>query len=68
MISTTSSQNLVTHACANTAYDLALGLCERDKMGRFDAQKRNTYLHAGLNRRLQEENIDLAARLKKYVK
>ena len=37
-------------------------------MGRFDAQMQKTYLHVSLNRRLQEENVDLAARLKKYVK
>ena len=65
IISTTSSQDLVTHVRANTSYDPALGLGERGKMGRFDAQKLNAYLH-GLNRRLQEENIDLAARLEKY--
>ncbi|KAG9313115.1 hypothetical protein JVU11DRAFT_6565 [Chiua virens] len=65
VISTTSSQDLVTHVRANTSYDPALGLGERGKMGRFDAQKLNAYLH-GLNRRLQEENIELAARLQKY--
>lgn len=65
VISTTSSQDLVTHVRANTSYDPALGLGERGKMGRFDAQKLNTYLH-GLNHRLQEENIDLIARLQKY--
>ena len=37
-------------------------------MGRFDVQKQNTYLHAGLHCKLQEENIDLAARLEKHVK
>lgn len=65
VISTTSSHDLVTHVRANTSYDPALGLGERGKMGRFDAQKLNSYLH-GLNRRLQEENIDLIARLQKY--
>ncbi|KAG6381723.1 hypothetical protein JVT61DRAFT_327 [Boletus reticuloceps] len=64
-ISTTSSQDLVTHVRANTSYDPALGLGERGKMGRFDAQRLNSYLH-GLNRRLQEENLDLIARLQKY--
>ena len=65
VISATSSHDLVTHVRANTSYDPALGLGERGKMGRFDAQKLNSYLH-GLNRRLQEENIDLIARLQKY--
>lgn len=65
VISTTSSQDLVSHVRANTSYDPALGLGERGRMGRFDAQKLNTYLH-GLNRRLQEENLELAARLQKY--
>lgn len=65
IISTTSSHDLVTHVRANTSYDPALGLGERGKMGRFDAQKLNAYLH-GLNRRLQEENMDLIARLQKY--
>ncbi|KAG8221048.1 hypothetical protein J3R82DRAFT_2558 [Butyriboletus roseoflavus] len=65
VISTTSSHDLVTHVRANTSYDPALGLGERGKMGRFDAQKLNAYLH-GLNHRLQEENIDLIARLRKY--
>ncbi|KAH0836767.1 hypothetical protein J3R83DRAFT_8515 [Lanmaoa asiatica] len=65
VISTTSSHDLVTHVRANTSYDPALGLGERGKMGRFDAQKLNGYLH-GLNRRLQEENVDLIARLQKY--
>lgn len=65
VISTTSSHDLVTHVRANTSYDPALGLGERGKMGRFDAQKLNAYLH-GLNRRLQEENMDLIARLQKY--
>jgi chromosome segregation ATPase len=65
VISATSSHDLVTHVRANTSYDPAVGLGERGKMGRFDAQKLNSYLH-GLNRRLQEENIDLIARLRKY--
>ena len=65
VISTASSHDLVTHVRANTSYDPALGLGERGKMGRFDAQKLNSYLH-GLNRHLQEENIELIARLQKY--
>ena len=65
VISTASSHDLVAHVRANTSYDPALGLGERGKMGRFDAQKLNSYLH-GLNRRLQEENLDLTARLQKY--
>ncbi|KAH7890884.1 hypothetical protein F5I97DRAFT_1839637 [Phlebopus sp. FC_14] len=64
-ISTASSHDLTTHPRANTSYDPAMGLGERGKMGRFDAQKLNTYLH-GLNRRLQEENVALVARLQKY--
>ncbi|KAF9240597.1 hypothetical protein BU15DRAFT_61277 [Melanogaster broomeanus] len=64
-LSTASSQDLTTHVRANTSYDPALGLGERGKMGRFDAQKLNGYLH-GLNRRLQEENVALVARLQKY--
>ena len=65
VISTPSSHDLVTHVRANTSYDPALGLGERGRMGRFDAQKLNSYLH-GLNRRLQEENVDLVSRLQKY--
>ena len=65
VVSTASSHDLVTHVRANTSYDPALGLGERGKMGRFDAQKLNSYLH-GLNRRLQEENLDLISRLQKY--
>ena len=62
VISTTSPQNPVTHVRDNTSYDPTLGLGERDRMGHFNE---NMYLHATLNRRLQEENIDLVARLKK---
>ncbi|KIK90884.1 hypothetical protein PAXRUDRAFT_831297 [Paxillus rubicundulus Ve08.2h10] len=64
-ISTASSHDLATHVRANTSYDPAIGLGERGKMGRFDAQKLNAYLH-GLNRRLQEENLSLVERLQKY--
>lgn len=64
-VSTASSHDLVTHVRANTSYDPAVGLGERGKTGRFDAQKLNTYLHA-LNRRLQDENVTLVERLRKY--
>ncbi|KAF9224049.1 hypothetical protein BS17DRAFT_880101 [Gyrodon lividus] len=64
-VSTASSHDLATHVRANTSYDPAIGLGERGKMGRFDAQKLNAYLH-GLNRRLQEENLSLVTRLQKY--
>jgi predicted nucleic acid-binding Zn-ribbon protein len=64
-ISTASSHDLATHVRANTSYDPAIGLGERGKMGRFDAQKLNAYLH-GLNHRLQEENLSLVERLQKY--
>ena len=62
IISTMSPQNPVTHVRDNMSYDPTLGLGERDKKGHFNE---NMYLHATLNRRLQEENIDLVARLKK---
>ena len=65
IISTASSHDLTTHMRANTSYDPAIGLGERGKTGRFDAQKLNTYLHV-LNRRLQDENIALAEKLRKY--
>lgn len=64
-ISTASSHDLTTHVRANTSYDPAIGLGERGKTGRFDAQRLNAYLH-GLNRRLQDENAVLAERLRKY--
>ncbi|KAG6334363.1 hypothetical protein ID866_4724 [Astraeus odoratus] len=64
-ISTASSHDLTAHVRANTSYDPAIGLGERGKTGRFDAQKLNTYLHV-LNRRLQDENIALIERLRKY--
>ncbi|KAI6164552.1 hypothetical protein EDD17DRAFT_1755066 [Pisolithus thermaeus] len=64
-VSTASSHDLVAHVRANTSYDPAVGLGERGKTGRFDAQKLNTYLHA-LNRRLQDENVALVERLRKY--
>ncbi|KAI6041341.1 hypothetical protein EDC04DRAFT_2893316 [Pisolithus marmoratus] len=65
IVSTASSHDLVAHVRANTSYDPAVGLGERGKTGRFDAQKLNTYLHA-LNRRLQDENVTLIERLRKY--
>lgn len=64
-VSTASSHDLVAHVRANASYDPAVGLGERGKTGRFDAQKLNTYLHV-LNRRLQDENIALVERLRKY--
>jgi len=64
-ISTASSHDLTTHVRANTSYDPAIGLGERGRTGRFDAQKLNTYLHV-LNRRLQDENVALAEKLRKY--
>ncbi|KAL4062577.1 hypothetical protein J3A83DRAFT_4109663 [Scleroderma citrinum] len=65
VISTASSHDLTTHVRANTSYDPAVGLGERGRTGRFDAQKLNTYLHV-LNRRLQDENIALVERLRMY--
>ena len=59
VISTTSLQNLVTRVRDNTLYDPALGLGERGNMGRFDAQKRNTYLYPSLNRRQKRRLVSL---------
>ncbi|KAI0072304.1 hypothetical protein K474DRAFT_413030 [Panus rudis PR-1116 ss-1] len=65
-ISTTSSQDLTTHARANQSFDPIIGLGERGHgVGRFNAGKLNSYLH-GLNRKLQEENEGLVARLREY--
>lgn len=65
-ISTTSSQDLTTHARANASFDPVIGLGERGHgLGRFNAGKLNSYLH-GLNRKLQEENEGLVARLREY--
>ncbi|KAH9951077.1 hypothetical protein B0H21DRAFT_855438 [Amylocystis lapponica] len=65
-VSTTSSHDLTTHARANASFDPVMGLGERGHgVGRFNAGKLNSYLH-GLNRRLQEENETLVARLKTY--
>ncbi|EIW75087.1 hypothetical protein CONPUDRAFT_169516 [Coniophora puteana RWD-64-598 SS2] len=64
-VSTASSHDLTTHPRANTSYDPALGLGERGGVGRFDAARLNSYLH-GLNKRLQEENIALLERLRKF--
>lgn len=62
-ISTASSHDLTTHARANTSFDPAMGFGPGAPVGRFNANKLNTYLH-GLNRRLQEENEVLVERLK----
>ena len=66
-ISTTSSQDLTTHARANASFDPVIGLGERGGVGvgRFNAPKLNNYLH-GLNRKLQEENEGLVERLRIY--
>ena len=63
-VSTASSQDLAVHARANASFDPVIGLGERGTgVGRFNAGKLNNYLH-GLNRRLQEENEMLVARLR----
>lgn len=63
-VSTASSHDLTTHARANASFDPVMGLGERGHgVGRFNAKKLNDYLH-GLNRRLQEENEMLVARLR----
>ena len=65
-ISTASSHDLTTHHRVNTSFDPAMGFgagAPGHGVGRFNAAKLNTYLH-GLNRRLQEENENLIARLK----
>lgn len=65
-ISTTSSQDLTTHARANASFDPVIGLGERGHgVGRFNAGKLNNYLH-GLNRKLQEENEQLVVQLRAY--
>lgn len=65
-ISTTSSQDLTTHARANASFDPVIGLGERGHgINRFNANKLNNYLH-GLNRKLQEENEVIMARLREY--
>lgn len=68
-ISTTSSQDLTTHARANASFDPGLlGQGERGGgvgIGRFNAPKLNNYLH-GLNRKLQEENEGLVEKLRAY--
>ena len=62
-VSTASSHDLTTHARANTSFDPAMGFGPGAPVGKFNANKLNTYLH-GLNRRLQEENEVLVERLK----
>ncbi|KAI0352396.1 hypothetical protein OH77DRAFT_1498058 [Trametes cingulata] len=65
-VSTASSHDLTTHARANASFDPVIGLGERGHgVGRFNAGKLNSYLH-GLNRRLQEENEMLVARLRAF--
>ena len=65
-VSTASSHDLAVHARANASFDPVMGLAERGHgVGRFNAGKLNSYLH-GLNRRLQEENEALVARLRTY--
>ncbi|OJT11389.1 hypothetical protein TRAPUB_12084 [Trametes pubescens] len=65
-VSTASSHDLTTHARANASFDPLMGLAERGHgVGRFNAGKLNSYLH-GLNRRLQEENENLVARLRAF--
>ncbi|KAI0788909.1 hypothetical protein C8Q75DRAFT_879628 [Abortiporus biennis] len=66
-ISTTSSQDLTTHARANASFDPIIGLGERGGtgLGRFNANKLNNYLH-GLNRKLQEENEMLVERIRAF--
>ncbi|KAJ3782678.1 hypothetical protein GGU10DRAFT_389676 [Lentinula aff. detonsa] len=63
-ISTASSHDLTTHPRANTSFDPAMGFAGNAPghgVGRFNANKLNTYLH-GLNRKLQEENEALLER------
>ena len=65
-ISTASSHDLTTHHRVNTSFDPAMGFgagAPGHGVGRFNAGKLNNYLH-GLNRRLQEENEALLARLR----
>ena len=65
-ISTASSQDLAMHRRANQSFDPVIGLGERGHgVGRFNAGKLNTYLH-GLNRKLEEENEELVAKLREY--
>ncbi|KAL1693565.1 hypothetical protein GGG16DRAFT_88498 [Schizophyllum commune] len=64
-ISTASSHDLIHNPRANLSFDPAMGLhsaAEGHAVNRFNAGKLNNYLH-GLNRRLQEENEALVARL-----
>ncbi|KAJ4474994.1 hypothetical protein J3R30DRAFT_633332 [Lentinula aciculospora] len=63
-VSTASSHDLTTHPRANTSFDPAMGFggnAPGHGVGRFNANKLNTYLH-GLNRKLQEENEALMER------
>lgn len=66
-ISTASSHDLTTHQRVNTSFDPAMGFgaaAQGHGVGRFNAGKLNNYLH-GLNRRLQEENEALLARMRR---
>lgn len=64
IISTASSHDLTTHARANASFDPLMGAGANGMgVGRFNANKLNSYLHS-LNRRLQEENEVLVERLK----
>ncbi|KAF6761741.1 hypothetical protein DFP72DRAFT_629781 [Ephemerocybe angulata] len=66
-ISTASSHDLTTHHRVNTSFDPAMGFgaaAQGHGVGRFNAGKLNNYLH-GLNRRLQEENETLLARVRR---
>ena len=58
-VSTASSHDLTMHVKANASFDPVTGF----QGVKFNAGKLNTYLH-GLNRRLQEENETLLARLR----
>ncbi|KAG2011915.1 hypothetical protein CC2G_011982 [Coprinopsis cinerea AmutBmut pab1-1] len=66
-VSTASSHDLTTHHRVNTSFDPAMGFgtaAQGHGVGRFNAGKLNNYLHS-LNRKLQEENEALLARLRK---
>ncbi|TEB36600.1 hypothetical protein FA13DRAFT_1786989 [Coprinellus micaceus] len=64
-VSTASSHDLTTHHRVNTSFDPAMGFgAAGHGVGRFNAGKLNNYLH-GLNRRLQEENESLVARVRR---
>ncbi|TFK29615.1 hypothetical protein FA15DRAFT_581743 [Coprinopsis marcescibilis] len=65
-VSTASSHDLTTHHRVNTSFDPSMGFgsaAQGHGVGRFNANKLNNYLHS-LNRRLQEENENLLARMR----